>query len=167
MNAIRQLDIEEDEAFQKTEWRVQRIGWFFWALVLIAGLAGLIGSGPLSSAEATTPDGDLTVSYNRFLHYHQPALLEIELRENAEDSGAVEIEVSQSLLDHIEIHRIQPEPERHEVTSDGAIYSFKRTSDADRCKIAFHIEFERPGKSTARIGVSGSEPVFFTQFIYP
>ena len=167
MSANRQLDLEEDEAFEKAEWRVQRIGWLLWALVLIAGLAGLLGTGPLSNAQATTPDGDLTVSYDRFLHYHQPAQLEIELRGRDQNAEGADLKVSQTLLNRIQIHRIQPEPERRQIVPDGVIYSFARSSDAQTCKIVFHIEFERMGKSVGGLGLSGNEPVYFNQFVYP
>ncbi len=167
MSASRQLDLEEDEAFEKAEWRVQRIGWFFWALLLIAGLIGLLGPGPLSNAEATTPAGDLTVAYDRFLHYHHPAILEVELHNNESDSETTELTVSQTLLDRIEIHRIEPEPERRELAADGITYSFRRANDVEHAKILFHVEYERPGKSIGRIGLAGSEPVFFNQFVYP
>jgi hypothetical protein len=167
MDENRQLDLQEDEAFQKVEWRIQRIGWFIWAAILLAGLAGLLGPGPLSNAEATTPGGDLTVAYDRFLHYHQPAILEVELHENDSPSKTTQLAISQTLLDRIEIHRIEPEPERHELASDGAIYSFPRADDAKHAKILFHVEYERPGKSVGSIGLAGREPVFFNQFVYP
>jgi hypothetical protein len=167
MDTNRQLKLEEDEAFQKAEWRIQRIGWFVWAAILVAGLAGLLGTGPLSNAEATTPGGDLTVAYDRFLHYHQPGVLEVELHNNNSRSETTQLTVSQTLLDRVEIHRIEPEPERRELAADGVVYSFPRASNAQSAKIVFHIEYERPGKSTARIGLAGGEPVFFNQFVYP
>ena len=40
------LELETDESFQRNEWRIQRAGWIVWSLVIIAGLIGLLGSGP-------------------------------------------------------------------------------------------------------------------------
>jgi len=45
------LKLETDESFQRNEWRIQRAGWIVWSLVIIAGLIGLLGSGPRSHQE--------------------------------------------------------------------------------------------------------------------
>ena len=45
------LELETDESFQRNEWRIQRVGWIVWSLVIIAGLIGLLGSGPMSHKE--------------------------------------------------------------------------------------------------------------------
>ena len=43
----KKLDLEEDLPFQNTEWRIQRIGWAVWALVILAALrvVGLVLTG--------------------------------------------------------------------------------------------------------------------------
>ena len=61
------LELATDDAFQQIEWRIQRIGWLVWAMLLLAALLGLTGSGWLSGAEVTSDDGAVTVKYDRFL----------------------------------------------------------------------------------------------------
>jgi len=60
----RDLEISEDLAFQRRSWRMQRVGWAMMAILLAAGLAGVFGVGPASSASAVQED--LKVSYERF-----------------------------------------------------------------------------------------------------
>ena len=76
---VESLEVEDLPSFQRKEWRIQRIGWVAWALVLLAGMLGLIGSGPLSSTSSSATDESLTVRYDRFLHYHQPTTFEVTL----------------------------------------------------------------------------------------
>ena len=43
---VQGMRIEEDRAYQRREWRFERIGWAVMAALLMAGLIGLLGDGP-------------------------------------------------------------------------------------------------------------------------
>lgn len=62
----RKYPIEEDMDEQRRAWRFERIG--IGALVVLIGLAlgGLFSKGPLSHVQLQTPDGRLSVEYERF-----------------------------------------------------------------------------------------------------
>ena len=75
------LELETDESFQRSEWRIQRAGWIVWSLVIIAGLIGLLGSGPMSHKETAATDGSLKIDYDRYLHYHHPTQLTLSVGE--------------------------------------------------------------------------------------
>ncbi|MBL0968407.1 MAG: hypothetical protein IBJ02_04785 [Brevundimonas sp.] len=52
------LELGEDTGFQRRFWRIQRIAWAGFALVIVAALLGLTGAGgPLSRSVVRTPDG--------------------------------------------------------------------------------------------------------------
>jgi hypothetical protein len=162
-----QLDLQEDPKFQETEWRLQRLAWVIWAALIVAALLGLLGPGPLSNSESSTPDGLLTVGYERFLHYHHPTQLEISLLSSGRSEEPARIRVSRSLLDRIQILRIEPEPERSELSPDGIVYTFPQAEATEHGKVLFHVEFEKSGTTTGQIGLVGAEPATFSQFVYP
>ncbi|MEG5266863.1 hypothetical protein TRP66_21475 [Pseudomonas sp. JDS28PS106] len=62
----RKYPIEEDMDEQRRAWRFERIG--IGALVVLIGLTlgGLFSKGPLSHVQLQTPDGRLSVEYERF-----------------------------------------------------------------------------------------------------
>jgi hypothetical protein len=62
-----QLQIDEDLAFQRREWKIQRVGWGAMALVIIAALLGVFGTGPLSNA--TLEREGLRLEYERFCRF--------------------------------------------------------------------------------------------------
>lgn len=163
---VEPLEIEELPAFQRKEWLIQRIGWVAWVLVLLAGMLGLIGSGPLSNTSSSASDDSLTVRYDRFLHYHQPAMLEVTLHPDISGSSA-RLFLSQSLLERLQISRIEPEPEEGELASDGLIYTFPLLASAESAKIRFHVQYEAVGNSNGRIALIGHEPALVNQFVYP
>jgi hypothetical protein len=161
------LEFEKNETFQKMEWRVQRFGWVVWALLLLAAMLGLMGSGWFSDAAVTSADGSITVEYKRFLHYHKPSQLQVLVHAAAGPERQWHVKVDRSLLDQFQILRIDPEPVRHEIENDGIVYSFLSASPSTQGKIVFHIEFEHYGKTQGNVSLVGSDPVTLSQFIYP
>ncbi|MEN5223510.1 MULTISPECIES: hypothetical protein [Pseudomonas] len=45
--ASRHYPVEEDMRMQQRVWRFERVGWYALVLVVLLGLAGLFGNGPL------------------------------------------------------------------------------------------------------------------------
>lgn len=60
-------ELDRHLPLQRREWRARQIGWSAPGLLLSAALAGLFGSGPLSSARASDPGGGLAVDCPRFV----------------------------------------------------------------------------------------------------
>jgi len=161
-----QLDLERNDGFQKAEWRVQRFGWIVWGLIVLAALAGLLGSGWLSDRNATAPDGSLAVKYDRFVHYHHPVQIELSLHAAPKD-GEWQVTMDRSLLDRLQILRIEPEPE-HRVIADNAVtYSFLAGDNVALGKVVFHVEYERYGGAQGSVFVAERSPVSVNQFVYP
>jgi hypothetical protein len=167
MASTKKLELEEDLPFQRAEWLVQRIGWFIWGLIVAAALVGLVGPGPLSTTQAPAPDGSLIVEYDRFLHHHNPTRLAV--MPQLGDSGAepFRVHVSRSLLDQIEVMRIEPEPQGREFDPDGVIYTFPRRPNTDQARILFHVQYKNYGRSKGFLRLAGHEPATLHQFVYP
>ena len=162
-----ELDLDTDPQFQKTEWRAQRIGWIVWSFIVVAACLGLLGPGWLSDREKASADGTITVGYERFLHYHNPSQLTVTCNGAQLDNDAFRISVERSLLDRMQIRRIEPEPEHQQVTEDGVIYGFQRDPQAETIKVVFHVEYERYGTVEGDIALAGGDPVTLRQFVYP
>jgi hypothetical protein len=162
-----ELDLKVDTQFQKAEWRAQRFGWVIWSLIVVAACLGLLGPGWLSDREVTSTPGGLTVGYERFLHYHHPSQLTITCDGAHLDSDTVHIEVARSLLDQVQILRIDPEPEHYQVADDWVVYEFHRDPRADAVKVVFHVEYEGYGNVKGEISLAGTESVTLRQFVYP
>jgi hypothetical protein len=161
------LELTTDDAFQQMEWRIQRIGWLVWAMLLLAALLGLTGSGWLSEAEVTSEDGAITVRYDRFLHYHKPTQLQIGIKSSDDADGRWQLKIARSLLDRLQISRIEPEPDRREIAHDGNVYTFLHSAGAPAGTIVFHVEYERYGTAQGTISLTGSRPVELNQFVFP
>ena len=101
-------ELDRHLPFQRCEWRAQQIGWIALGLFLGAALAGLFGSGPLSSARASDPGGGLAVNYQRFVRAGAGQRLLFEIDTPA--AGPVELRLSRAYLDAIRVEHVLPPP---------------------------------------------------------
>lgn len=163
------LQVEEDFAFQRKQWVLERVGWVVMALIVAAAFAGLLGPGPVNSATAGDPNGPLSVEYSRFPRHASPGLL-MSVRVGPARTGGedVRVWVDSQYFEKFRVERIEPEPERVEAASGRYTYVFPLAERNMELKIAFHLEPEGYGPADARVGVVGAEQdVAFHQFIYP
>lgn len=158
------LELETDDAFQRTEWRVQRVGWLVWGALVVAALAGVLGPGWLSAAHQTSAEGDLSVNYDRFLHYHHPSRIELHVK-SAQGDGPWEIHIDRSLAERFAVRSIEPAPEHATATPDGIVYTFLREGDEGR--ITLEVEYERFGSAQGSIRLAEGGAVELRQFVYP
>ncbi len=66
------------EAFQRREWLVQRIGWTLLAACLAAACVGVFGDGPV--ARQTSGAGEVHVELDRFARRHSPTQWSISVK---------------------------------------------------------------------------------------
>lgn len=161
------LDLDQDLKFQRREWLFQRVGWLLWVALIVAGLAGLVGPGPLSSNTAATPDGRLVVNYNRYVHRHHPTQFKLTIQPESEQDESVRLHVSQPLLERIQISRIEPEPASSQLTADGVWYEFNCEPGTKTLQAVFHLEHGEIGRGTGQLQLTGDQPLNASFFVYP
>lgn len=162
-------DIEAgcDPDFECRWWRIQRILWGILVLLLLAGVAGLLGHGPLSEATAHPRGSQLQVRYDRLARRETPSSLRLRLEKGALTSGFVRIHVNRALLDHMQLKQIVPTPLEAEPLADGARFLFRTDPTRDSAVIIFVENPASPGFVDAEVAVEGAEPVCFRQFVFP
>jgi hypothetical protein len=158
------LDLDRRLEFHQREWRIQRIGWALWAAALLAGFAGLFGSGPLSDAEAVHADASLRVQYDRFWRCNDVSFLRIIA---AAQDGEVRLRISQEYLDRVKVERIVPEPVERVLDDHGATLVFRTAPNVGQATILLYVETRRPGVLNGQIRRTGETSVRFRQYVYP
>ncbi len=161
------LEVAQDLTFQRRSWTVQRIGWVAMALVLLAALAGLTGSGPLSQATAGAAGDPLRVAYPRFARHRAPTTLEVHLAPGAGQGGTVRVWVNAAYLRGATVEAVYPEPERVEAGPGRVTYVFALEQPGQPTTIAFQLLHDAKWRQRVAVGLGDREPVRFRQFIYP
>ena len=161
------LEITQDLAHERLEWRIERVGWIVMALVLLAALVGLLGSGPLSRATAGEEGSALWVEYNRFERHQAPAMLRVHLGPGAARDGKARLWLNREYVENIELHHIDPEPERVEVEHDRLIYTFNLPDPTRPTAVTYYLEANTYGRMPLRVGLDAGPQLNFSQFYYP
>jgi hypothetical protein len=165
------LEIDQDTRHQRASWRLQRIGWAVMVLVVIAALAGLLGSGPLSRSRTSTTSG-LQLEYERFARYQDPHRMTLRLPQSLVHAGRARVSISRTFLDGSTIESIVPQPEAQHLEGEWVAYLFRVTGGTGPATISFVITPQRIGRLVGgvrvqREGGGQSSELHLVQWTYP
>lgn len=162
LHFVGDLEIDQDLRYQVHEWRVERVGWVLLGLLLVLASLGTFGGGVLSRASAE--EGAVRVEYERFTRAQSRTT--IQLLAPMQQQKPMPVELRWAPRTPVRIETIVPEPERSEVTADGAVYYFTVAPDTDTGRITFEYRIEDPGEVGFQISAGGAT-FEIDQFVYP
>lgn len=162
MDRVGTLEIETDDALQRVVWRVERVAWVcFGVLIVCAGLGLLGGAGPLSRSRAEA--GGVSIDYRRFERMQSPVTLRF-IADIAHGTRPT-IVVRKGFLERATIERITPEPEASRAVEGGVELLFLPV-EGGRFAATLDAEFRRAGVVQSGFQVNGTS-LEFTQVVYP
>jgi len=167
LRRIGDLELNQDLDFQRRCWKVQRIGWTIMALLILGGLLGVFGRGPLSRTLASDPSIPLSLEYERFGRYQSLLTLRLHLNPGAYEDGKIRLWFSRDFLRAVQIQGITPKPARAELSPSGTIYIFAFAQPNRGGDVTVHFEAQAIGSLSGTIGLTESRSIAFTQWIYP
>jgi hypothetical protein len=156
------IAVGEDLEFQRKWWRFENAIWAFFLLVLIADVLGLFGRGWLAKAKQSTPDGALTLDYERIERASTPSIMTLTFGREAIHDGKIELFISDTLVKPLGAQRISPQPAVSAVGNDGITYTFAATQAPATVQIALEPSF--PGSHPFRIQLP-NEPAIATKVL--
>lgn len=161
------LEIDQNLSLQQKEWLIQRVAWVALALLLLAGLLGVFGNGPLSDTTAGDADGPLRAEYPRFARFQAPLTVRFHIGPEAIQDGEARIGLSRSYVDSVRIERIDPEPDRVEAGEGVYVYVFTVADPEQAATVSFHLQPEAIGSIQGRAEPAGGPALDFGHFVYP
>lgn len=162
------LEIAEDMEFQRTSWRVQRVGWVAMLVLAVAAMSGLFGKGPLARGSAGDASSGFSIGFERFTRLTAPQSLDFEIGPAARTSDSTAaVWIDRDWLDAHEVNSILPEPESSSLLPDKVLYTFIAPASEGPLKIRFTVEAREFGRVHGRAGVPGGQTHRFGQFVYP
>jgi len=134
--------------------------------VLLAAFLGLLGGpGALSSATIQSEDGNVVVSYRRFLHMQADAQLSVTVRAAAVGGGELPVSFANSWLGEVDLRGISPQPIVQRAVGDEVTMLFAVSPSAE-LTVSLTFRPSRLWRQNGSVRV-GSETVRFSQFVYP
>ena len=123
------------------------------AALVVAGLCGAFGRGPLAMATVTSPDGAVTVRYERFERFRTPASLQIDYGGSGGE-GPLRVVVANAFLAGASVISTTPRSLGERATPDGTEYSFATAAGPAVRTIVFSLQPTRPWRIPAQITVN-------------
>jgi hypothetical protein len=160
------LQVDQDLEHERREWRIERIAWVVFALILLAALAGAFGDGPLARGQAGVVDTALWVDFERLERARDQSHLEIYMRLEAED-GLARLSLNRAYVEAINIRSIRPQPQSEVLAGDRVIYIFEVEATDQPLQVTIDYEAATIGSVDAHLALEGGPSLTFSQFIYP
>jgi hypothetical protein len=161
------LEIDQDLSFQEREWRLQRIGWCVIALLIVAALLGLTGSGPLARATAGETGAPLQLEYSRFVRLDAPTTLEVEIAGEAVTGEQVELQVARDYLRSTRVEEIVPEPAEVRSAGEHLVFVFPVDEPGQPLLVTFDLRHTDFGATSGEVGLADGMALEFGQFVLP
>jgi len=159
--------LHEAEPAERRRARIaHRIGISVFVLILFAALAGVLGKGPLSKVRGGSPEAGLQVEYFRFIHYQGPVELKIAVGAGATTNGRVQVQLSKTFVEQVEIERIEPEPD---ATAVGPLYFTYdiRTATNAPAEVTVRFMSNHFGRLGYEVGLADGLTVQLQHFAFP
>lgn len=149
------LQLKENRAFQERFWRLQRLGWAGFALLIALAVLGLTGSGgPFHRQEIAL--GPAMAEVPRVARW--AAADEIVLRFAPAGAGARQVALGGGFLDGFALERVEPTPETARLVPGGQVLTF--ASDGGPNEVRLRLRPLGPGPAGFTLGAGGpAQPV--------
>jgi hypothetical protein len=121
------LELEEDLAFQRRQWRAAQVLWLVLVATMVATALGVFGNGLLSQARVGPAHG-LHVEYERIVRFG--ASVRLVVRATPRPDGAVRFTIDRSLLEAFRVQDITPQPSETALVDGGVEYRFRASTSA-------------------------------------
>jgi hypothetical protein len=160
-----ELQIDSEDSFARREHVVDSLGWLLLAALVAAALAGLLGTGPVSSARAASPSGRVALDYQRITHREADDRVVVEIGPGTGRSGTLTIQLAGEWLDDLELRQVTPAPAEETGTPDGMNLSIPVSGGGPvRVVLSFRTRAIGPVDGVIRFG---GEEIGFTQLVLP
>jgi hypothetical protein len=160
------LELDDDPAFQRRTWAVQRAGWVVLAALLAGALFGLAGDGMLARATAVDGGGAVRLEYDRIARRHAEGRLIVRIAPGAARQGTIALTLSEGYLERVELVDIMPPPATTRLDGRRLVFEFPARGGAE-ATIMIRAEPAYAGVAVGRIGLLGHAPVSFRQYVLP
>lgn len=161
----RTYPVREFMQVQRRHWRLERIGWVAFVLIVLSALLGLFSQGVFSLNTVASADGALSVEHQRFERNGAASALRVAVQ--GEPDAQVQLEITGDLLEKFTIEGMQPAP-LSSASFRGGLRLVLRTDPAGDAVLRVALRAAGPGVSRSHFALSGgAAAVTVSQFIYP
>jgi len=149
-----EVAVGEDLEFQRKWWAFEKVVWTFFGVVLLLTMLGAFGRGWLAHAQKKSPDGALTLKYDRIQRTGTPSDFTFQFGPEAVRNRQIRLFMSESVISKLGAQRISPQPAQSVLGDGGITYSFPVQGQA--ASVVVSVQPSGPGSFPFRVGLPDS-----------
>jgi hypothetical protein len=159
------LDLPDDLEFHRTNWRAERIGWFFILAIMVSAVLGLAGRGPLGVTRVG--DETLAVVYDRVMRNDARGTVTIRLGPSVTHDSVVRLWASQGILHSCSPDEIVPTPDEVVTGGDQMTFRIHVTPGADSATVILNCAPRATGVRQGALGIVNGPSVTLRTLVLP
>ena len=160
-----ELQTESQLRFQRREWTVQKAGTIVLVVFILAALIGLLGAGPLATANRSSPNSLVSVEFDRITRLKTENSMAVTFAPEAVENGTITLELTGPWTSGIDLQGITPEPSEQKPIPGGLAMTFPADPSSET-EVSLSIAAQEHLLLTGQATVSG-DTVTFNQFVLP
>jgi hypothetical protein len=162
------LEVGADDDWEERWARWQRISWAAMAVVLLLGIVGFFGRGPVDHATAIAAKGLFRVGYEPVIRFRTPTVLTLHISpELAGENSVVSIRSNASLLTALQIRHADPQPQAWDAAADGPTRQFHVSSPGTEVTVDLEVEPAAIGLFSVEFTAGNLPAVSLHQLVLP
>jgi hypothetical protein len=163
------LEVGFDERFERSWGRAEVVGRVVMAIIVAAGLAGLMGRGPFSHRTSATPSGALAVDREPVVHYGTGTQVTLHIdpaKVPADAAGEWVVHLNNVFVEPMGKQRVTPQPIHEMADGSGIALTFRLdpAQHDDLVRIMLQPTEVGPQHLVARVG---SAQLDWEQWVLP
>jgi len=162
-----EFEVGYDAFFERSWLRAAIIGRVLLAIVMLAGLAGLLGRGPFSHRTVADPSGTIKVDYEPIARYGTATqvTLHLDMRRLAE-APDVTVRLSSVFVEPMGFHQVLPQPMREAPDGGGLALTFPADRLQDDAMVRLMLTPDTVGAVQLLVRI-GSISLHWQQVVLP
>src|SRR4051794_15941772 len=124
VSRVDSIEIGSDMDFERLWVRTEHWLWGISATLVLAGILGLFGRGPLSKAAIGSDQDPARLEYERFARFNTPAHLKVKLNGVSGADSGVKVLLSKELVETLKLPEASPGPALTQISQEGLLLTF-------------------------------------------
>jgi hypothetical protein len=142
------LEIHENMPHHERAWRVKRVAWSVIAIVILCGLFGIFGAGPV--AHRIVRANGFEVRYDAIARCNAPCDFKIVVPPG---DGDLRLSMNADFLNKVDLERADPTPLQCQLDGDRHTFVFKRSNSKQAGTLFISFRPNTPGRTRAQLEV--------------
>lgn len=161
------IEAEFDRDFVDKWIKRQKYVWYCIVILLAFTFTGLLGRGPVAKKTVSTGAAELSVTYERILHYRTPATIEVQLPQQVPQNGNVRLRLEGAITSKAAFQEIIPRPVWAAPLADGIVIDIPVTALSSAGRVMLIQQPSAVGPLNTKIDLEGHSSISFGQFVLP